>query len=56
MCIIYVYLILLWRYFFIGFKFVYFHSLAITSRNGTCFSTTECRDKGGQAAGGCAAG
>jgi len=27
-----------------------------TSRNGTCFSSTECRDKNGQASGGCAAG
>jgi len=26
------------------------------ARNGTCYSSTECRDKSGQAAGGCAAG
>ena len=25
-------------------------------RNGTCYSSTECRDKSGQAAGSCAAG
>jgi len=32
------------------------NTLDSRSRNGTCFSSTECRDKGGQAAGGCAAG
>ena len=26
------------------------------ARNGTCYSSTECSDKSGQAAGGCAAG
>ena len=31
-------------------------SVGTVSRNGTCFSSTECRDKSGRAAGGCAAG
>ena len=26
------------------------------ARNGTCYSSTECKDKSGEAAGGCAAG
>ena len=31
-------------------------SATTTRRNGTCYSSTECRDKSGTAAGGCAAG
>ena len=27
-----------------------------STRNGTCFTTTECQDKGGLASGNCAAG
>ena len=33
-----------------------FFSVGTTARNGTCYSSTECTDKSGQAAGGCAAG
>ena len=29
---------------------------ATVARNGTCYSSTECKDKSGEAAGGCAAG
>jgi len=32
------------------------NTVGTVSRNGTCFSSTECRDKSGRAAGGCAAG
>ena len=33
-----------------------FFSVGTIARNGTCYSSTECRDKSGQASGGCASG
>ena len=36
--------------------FMLLFSANTVARNGTCYSSTECKDKSGEAAGGCAAG
>ena len=41
---------------YISLLFFFKHSVGSIARNGTCYSSEECRSKGGTAAGTCAAG